>query len=143
VDRPPPVHAAPTRSSAMADRRGLTAAGAAVVMIAFGAAGGAYDVLSGPGLRTVFAVFFVLGCGLAALAVHRENLRPVVVMPPLVYAALALTASAVEGWGGSGSFLQGQLLELTNAIVLGAPVLVLGFLTTLLIAVLRGAARSR
>jgi hypothetical protein len=62
-------------------------------------------------------------------------------MPPLVYAALALTASAVEGWGGSGSFLQGQLLELANAIVLGAPVLVLGFVTTLVLALLRGVAR--
>ena len=143
MDRSPPVHPASPRAAAIADRRGLTAAGAAVVMIAFGAAGGAYDVLSGPGLRTVFAILFVLGFGLAALAVHREHLRAVIVMPPLVYAALALTASAVEGWGRSGSFLQGQLLELTNAIVLGAPVLVFGFLTTLLIAVLRGVGRSR
>jgi hypothetical protein len=141
VDRPPPMHSAAPRSATIADRRGLTTAGAAVVMIAFSAAGGAYDVLTGPGLRTVFAIFFVLGCGLAALAVHREHLRAVVVMPPLVYAALALTASAVEGWGSSGSFVQGQLLELANAIVLGAPVLVFGFLTTLLLAILRGAAR--
>ena len=111
-------------------------------MIAFGAAGGAFDVLTGPGLRFVFAVFFVLGCAFAALSVHRENLRPVIVMPPLVYALLSLTASAVEGWGGGGSFLQSQLLELANAVVLGAPVLVCGFLTTLLLAVLRGAART-
>jgi hypothetical protein len=140
----PAREAAPPRPSVtarIADGRGLTAAGAAVVMTAFGAAGGAYDVLSGPGLRTVFAVFYVLGCGLAALAVHRENLRPVIVMPPLVYAVLALSAAAFEGWGGSGSFVQGQLLELANAVVLGAPVLVLGFLTTLLLCLLRGAAR--
>ena len=141
MDRTPPADRPAPRSAAIADRRGLTTAGAAVAMIAFGAAGGAYDVLTGPGLRTVFAVFFVLGCALAAVAVHREHLRAVVVMPPLVYAALALTASAVEGWGGSGSFLQGQLLELANAIVLGAPVLVLGFLTTLVLALLRGVAR--
>ena len=75
------------------------------------------------------------------LAVHREHLRPVIVMPPLVYALLALTAAAFEGWGRSGSFLQGQVLELANAVVLGAPVLVFGFLTTLLLCVLRGAAR--
>lgn len=130
-----------SRSARIADRRGLTAAGAAVVMLLLGAIGGLFDVLTGQGLRTVFAVFFVLGCAVATLAVHREHLRPVIVMPPLVYAALALTASAVEGWSGGGSFLQGQLLELTNAIVLGAPVLVFGFLTTLLIAVLRGVAR--
>jgi hypothetical protein len=140
----PPADAAAARSSVtarIADGRGLTAAGAAVVMTAFGAAGGAYDVLSGPGLRTAFAVCYVLGCALAALAVHREQLRPVIVMPPLVYAVLALTAAAFEGWGGSGSFLQGQVLELANAVVLGAPVLVFGFLTTLLLCLLRGAAR--
>ena len=125
----------------IADGRGLTAAGAAVVMTAFGAAGGAYDVLTGPGLRTVFAVFYVLGCVLAAFAVHRESLRPVVVMPPLVYALLALTAAAFEGWGRAGSFLQGQALELANAVVLGAPVLVLGFLATLVLCLVRGAAR--
>jgi hypothetical protein len=62
-------------------------------------------------------------------------------MPPLVYAALALTAAAFEGWGAAGSFLQGQVLELANAVVLGAPVLVFGFLTTLLLCLLRGAAR--
>ena len=135
------THARPTVTARIADGRGLTAAGAAVVMTAFGAAGGAYDVLTGPGLRIVFAVFYVLGCALAALAVHRENLRPVIVMPPLVYAFLALTAAAFEGWGRSGSFLQGQVLELANAVVLGAPVLVFGFLTTLLLCLLRGAAR--
>ena len=143
MDSRPHLQDETSRTSRIADRRGLTAAGAAVVMLALGAVGGAYDVLTGPGLRAVFAVFFVLGCALAAVAVHREHLRPVVVMPPLVYAVLALTASAIEGWGGAGSFLQGQVLELTNAIVLGAPVLVFGFLATLLIALLRGVARRR
>jgi hypothetical protein len=146
VDRRPPLtrdapDAGPSLTARIADGRGLTAAGAAVSMTAFGLAGGAFDVLTGPGLRLVFAVFFVLGCAFAALAVHRESLRPVIVMPPLVYALLALTAAAFEGWGGNGSFLQGQALELANAIILGAPVLVAGFLTTLVICLLRGAAR--
>ena len=136
-----PAQARPSVTARIADGRGLTAAGAAVVMTALGAAGGAFDVLTGQGLRTVFAVCYVLGCALAALAVHRENLRPVIVMPPLVYAALALIAAAFEGWGRSGSFLQGQALELANAVVLGAPVLVLGFLTTLVLCLVRGAAR--
>ena len=132
----------PSLTERIADGRGLTSAGAAVSMLAFGAAGGIFDVLAGRGLRLVFAVFFVLGCAFAALAVHRESLRPVIVMPPLVYALLALLASAVEGWGG-GSFLKGQALELLNALVLGAPVLVIGFVTVLVLALLRGAARRR
>ena len=127
----------------LADRRGLTAAGAAVVMFAVGLVGGVVDVLTGPGLRLVFAICFVLGCALAALLVHREHLRPVVVMPPLVYAALALGASTAEGWGDGGSFLRTQLLELANALVLRAPVLLLGFLVVLLLAVARGGARRR
>ena len=126
----------------VADGRGLTAAGAATVMIAFGLFGGAVDILTGPGLRLVFALSFVLGCAAAVLAVHREDLRAVVVMPPLVYALLAVLASAVEGWGG-GSFVKGQALELLNALVLGAPVLVIGFVTVLVLALLRGAGRRR
>ena len=123
-------------SPRIADRRGLTAAGGAVVMTALGAAGAAADVVTGHGLRTVFAICFVTGCALAALAVHREDLKAVVVMPPLVYAVLALVAGAVEGVGG-GSFLRGQALELANSLVLGAPVLVLGFVVTLALALLR------
>jgi hypothetical protein len=106
-----------------ADRRGLTAAGAVAVALVLGLAGGAYDVLTGPGLRAVFAVCFIAGCGLAALLVHREDLRAAVVMPPLVYVVLALVGGAVERTIGSGSFLTRQVLELVNALVLGAPVL--------------------
>lgn len=126
----------------IADGRGLTAAGAAAVMLAFGLLGVAIDVLTGPGLRLVFALSFVVGCAAAVLAVHREDLRAVIVMPPLVYAALALAGSAAEGYG-RGSFLRGQALELLNALVLGAPVLVIGFATVLVLALLRGAARRR
>jgi hypothetical protein len=140
----PASYASPSSSLAarIADGRGLTAAGAASVMLAFGLVGGALDVLTGPGLRLVFALCFVLGCAAAALAVHREDLRAVIVMPPLVYALLAVLASAFEGWGG-GSFLKGQALELLNALVLGAPVLVIGFATVLALALLRGVARHR
>jgi hypothetical protein len=143
---PPRAGSSPAPKSSLAarvaDGRGLTAAGAATVMIAFGLFGGAVDVVTGPGLRLVFALCFVLGCAAAVLAVHREDLRAVIVMPPLVYALLAVLASAFEGWGG-GSFLKGQALELLNALVLGAPVLVIGFVTVLALALLRGAARRR
>jgi hypothetical protein len=105
------------------DRRGLTAAGAVAVALGLGLVGGAWDVVTGTGLRTVFAVFFVLGCGLAALLVHREDLRAAVVMPPLVYVALAMLGGAVERAGAPGSVVNKQTLELVNALVLGAPVL--------------------
>jgi hypothetical protein len=80
-------------------------------------------VLTGPGLRAVFAVTFVLGCVLAAFLVHREDLVAAVVMPPLVYVVLVLVAGGLEASGAGGSWLRQQLLELATSLVLGAPVL--------------------
>ena len=72
---------------------------------------------------TAFAVCFVLGCALAALLVHREDLKAAVVMPPLLYVVLALVAGAVGSTGGNGSFVTRETLELVQALVIGAPVL--------------------
>lgn len=125
-DEQPPLHA-PLRlqASSVADRRGLTALGAVAAALGLGLLGGAWDVATGPGLRTAFAVCFVAGCALAAAAVHREDLRAAVVMSPLVYLVLALLAGAVERTGAGGSWLVQQALELASSLVLGAPVLLL------------------
>ena len=128
-------------SARVADRRGLTTAGAAVVMTVAGVIGAALDLATGQGLRLAFAVCFVLGCAVAALAAHREHLRAVVIMPPLVYAALALAASAAQGLGSGGSFVRTQVLELANAVVLGAPVLWIACAAVLVLALLRGLGR--
>lgn len=127
----------------MGDRRGLTAAGAITLALLLGLAGGAYDVLTGPGLREVFAVSFVLGCVLAALTVHREDLVAAVVMPPLVYVVLALVGGAVERTAASGSFLTQQAIELVNALLIGAPVLLAATGSALVVAGLRWAAGRR
>ena len=127
----------------MGDRRGLTATGAVALALLLGVVGGAVDVLTGPGLREVFAVSFVSGCALAAGTVHREDLVASVVMPPLVYVVLALLAGTVERTAGSGSFLTQQALELANALVLGAPVLMAATAAALVVAVFRWAAARR
>lgn len=119
------------------DRRGLTALGAVALALSLGLLGGLYDVLTGPGLRAVFAACFVLGCGLAALTVHREDLRAAVIMPPLVYLVLALAGGAVERTAGPGSFVTRQALELVNALVVNAPVLLSATALALLVAVVR------
>lgn len=125
------------------DRRGLTATGAVALALLLGVVGGAVDVLTGSGLREVFAVSFIGGCLLAAATVHREDLVAAVVMPPLVYVVLALVAGAVDRTTGSGSFLTQQVLELANALVLGAPVLAAATLSALVVAVVRWAAGRR
>lgn len=127
----------------VADRRGLTAAGAVAVALVIGAAGAFVDVVTGPGLRTVFAVCFIAGCALAALKVHREDLLAAVVMPPLVYVVLALLAGAFSQASGAGSVLTRQALELATSLVLGAPVLLTATALAFVIAVYRGVSGRR
>jgi uncharacterized membrane protein YfcA len=136
---PPHGHTLPS----VGDRRGLTATGAVVLALLLGLAGGAVDVLTGTGLREVFAASFVLGCLLAALTVHREDLLATVVMPPLVYVVLALVAGAVEQTAATGSFLTQQALDLANALVLGAPVLMAATGGALVVAAVRWSVRRR
>ena len=119
------------------DRRGLTAVGAVTVALVAGAAGGFIDVMTGPGLRTVFAICFIAGCAFAALKVHREDLIATVVMPPLVYVALALLAGAFSQTPGVGGWMTRQALELATSLVLGAPVLLTATALAFAIAVVR------
>lgn len=127
----------PPAGASVGDRRGLTAAGAVALALLLGVLGGAFDVLTGPGLREVFAVSFVVGCVLAALTVHREDLLAAVVMPPLVYVVLVLLGGVVERTASGGSFVVQQAIELVNALVLGAPVLLTATGLSLLVAVVR------
>jgi hypothetical protein len=108
----------------VADKRGVTAFGAVTIAMALGLLGGIIDVVTGPGLRTVFTVFFVLGCALAALLVHREDLLATIVMPPLIYVALALFAAALEASGVTNGWLAHQVSETVTALILGTWTLV-------------------
>jgi hypothetical protein len=130
-------------SGHVVDRRGLTAAGAVAVALVLGAAGGTVDVLTGPGLRTAFAVCFIAGCAIAAFSVHREDLVAAVVMPPLVYGVLAAAAGAFSQTEAAGSLLTRQALELASSLVLGAPVLLTATGVAFLIALARGVAGRR
>jgi hypothetical protein len=130
----------------LGDRRGLTATGAVGLALLLGAAGGVLDVATGPGLRSVFAACFVLGCATAAATVHREHLATAVVMPPLVYVVLASAGSVLERSGNPGSSVSRQALELANALLLGAPVLLTATTAALAVALARaviGADRTR
>ena len=110
----------------VADRRGLTAVGAVAVSLGAALLGGTFDVVTGPGLRTVFMVSFILGCVISAAAVHREDLLASVVVPPLVFVTVALVAGHAEGLGGNGSYLAQQAVELSATLVVNAPALLVG-----------------
>ena len=113
----------PRSGGRFADRRGLTAAGAVVFILLIGLAGGAFDMLTGDGPRLVAAISFITGCVLATLLVHREDLKAVVIMPPLLYVVLLLAAGMARLVTGSRTKLTHTVLETASAIVLDAPVL--------------------
>ena len=123
------------------DSRGLTAAGAATLALCAGALGGAVDVVTGEGLRAVFAVAFVLGCALGAYKVHREDLLAAVTIPPLAYVALAVAANVGTRTTLGGSFLKQQALELMTDLVTKAPTLLVATGLAALIALVRRFAR--
>ena len=128
----------PARGALLGDRRGLSVTGAVVLVLLLGGAGAAYDVVLGSGLGLVFGICFVVGCALAALLVHRTDLKAAVVLPPLVYVVLAVAGNAADGASDTGGFLADQALALLNAVVLGAPTLVGGTLAAAVLAALRG-----
>ena len=127
----------PAADAHVADRRGLTVAGAVSLALLLGFLGAAIDVNTGSGLRTGFAICFIAGSALAALLVHREDVKATVVMPPLTYCVLALIGAALGHTQAAGSFVKNQGLELVSALILGAPVLYAGTGLALLIALVR------
>lgn len=136
---PAPAHGHHLPAGAhVADRRGLTATGAVTVAVALGLLGAVIDVSTGRGLRTLFAICFVLGSALATLLVHREDLKAAVVMPPLTYCAVAFLGGVLSNATADGSFLKQQGLELLTSLVIGAPVLFAATGAALVIALVRG-----
>ena len=130
----------PARGARFGDRRGLTAAGGVALTLLVGGAGAGADLVTGNGLRVVFAVCFAAGAALTAGLVHREDLRAAVVMPPLLYVVLAVLGGTIDPQGATGSLPSRLALGLLNAVVLGAPVLVgatLGALAVVLVRAVR------
>lgn len=129
------AHGRPARAALLGGRSGLTTAGATVLVLLVGGVGGAVDLMTGNGLRTVFAATFVAVAALSALVIERHRLLSSVVLVPLVYVVLALVADVV-GSGGPGGASQ-QAVALLDAVVLGAPVLLAATGAAAVLALLR------
>lgn len=121
--------------------RGLSAASALALGSALAAGAGAYDVMTGTGLRRVFAAGLVLGAVVAATLVRRDGLKAAVVMPPLLHAAVALGAALAEKTGAGGPWYVREALEAATTIVLGAPALLVATGAALGVAVVRATRR--
>ena len=144
-----PEHAAvttqgrPSRGATFGDRRGLTTTGAVLLVLLIGGVGAAVDVVTGDGLRLVFAASFITASTLAALLVRRDRLVSAFVMAPLNYLLLALAGGTAESAGATGSFASQRAIDVLNARVLGAPVLVTAFAAALLVVLARALGSRR
>jgi hypothetical protein len=108
------------------------------------ALGAAIDLASGSGLRVAFAVLFVGASLLVAARVHREDLLAAVVMPPLVYAFIAIvTAYAQPPGGGIEHGLRQRAIDVGTTLVLTTPVLLVGTAVAVFVAVRRGRQYAR
>lgn len=121
----------------VADRRGLTAIGGASIAIGLGLLGAVIDVTTGQGLRGTFSVLFIAGCVISALLVHAEDLMAAVIMPPLVYLALAFIGTTLDGSSVGGGWLRQQTIEMGSALVLLAPTLIIAGVASVVIALVR------
>lgn len=129
----------------LGDTRGLTAAGAAVIISAAGLAGTLFDLATGSGLRWIFALLFVGGCWLAAARVHREDLLAVMIMPPLAYFVFAVIGAVAQPPGGATGApgMKGNVMDLGTSLVLTAPTLVVATAVTAWVAIRRGRSYQR
>jgi hypothetical protein len=99
---------------------GLSASGALALAFVVTLAGGAFDLVTGPGLRRGFAIALVAGAVLAAMLVRTTDLFAVVVSPPLVYLTVSALATIPHADGAFSSKTRLSAL-LANWLVYGFP----------------------
>ncbi|OAA24198.1 hypothetical protein UG55_103145 [Frankia sp. EI5c] len=120
-------------------RRGLSALGAALLVVVAGGLGAVIDSLLFDNLRYVFGVLFVASCVVAALRAHVDDLIGVVIMPPLAYAVITIIVGYLNPEAGDGSTgLRNRAIDVGSEMILHAPVLLAAVILVAVIAAVRG-----
>jgi hypothetical protein len=103
-------------------RSGITLTGVGAIALAFviSLVGGGIDLMTGSGLRRVFAIALVIGAVVAAALVRQKDLYAVAVSPPLIYIVISFLAAIPHA---SESFSSKTKLAslLANWLVYGFP----------------------
>ena len=123
------TRAAGTLRHASRPRR-LTLAPATALAISVGLLGALLDVARGAPVATLFALGFAIGCAMATAQVRRADILATVVMPPLAFAAMVVTAGILIHTGGLATWL-------VTAFVIKAPVVWLATAAAALVAAAR------
>jgi hypothetical protein len=141
-----PRHRADTRAivvgGPLGDQRGLSAAGAVVVLLLLGGVGAIIDKVLGHGLWMFFLIAFVAGVLLNAVRVHIEDLAASIVIVPLTYAIIGLSTSLGSELGTDRP-LKEKVVAAVGVMVLSAPTLLLSVAVATVIALGRGRSMTR
>ncbi len=138
------MQVAPRRTGGpLGDRRGLTAAGCAVMLLVFGFVGALLDMFAGHDLWVMFGIAFIGAAALAAARCHAEDLGATIVFPPLVYFVLAFLFTIIHPRSGTHSGGSKQFaIDLGGDLVFSAPILLAATLVALGLATARGRASA-
>ncbi len=128
----------------LGDRRGLTAAGCAVLLAVFGFVGALLDLLVGHDLWVMFGIGFIGAAAICALRCHAEDLAATIVLPPLIYLVIAFIFTIISPRSGTHTGGTRQfIIDLGGELVFSAPILLAATLVALGIATARGRASAR
>ena len=138
------VQVAPRKSGGpLGDRRGLTAAGCAVMLLGFGFVGALLDLLAGHDLWIMFGIGFIGAAALAAARCHAEDLGATIVLPPLVYFVIAFIFTIISPRSGTHTGGTKQFaIDLGGELVFSAPILLAATIVALGLATGRGRASA-
>jgi hypothetical protein len=138
------VQVAPRRSGGpLGDRRGLTAAGCAVMLLIFGFVGALLDLFAGHDLWVMFGIGFIGAAALCAARAHAEDLAATIVMPPLVYFVIAFIFTVINPRSGTHTGGSRQFaIDLGGELVFSAPILLVATVVALGLATARGRASA-
>jgi hypothetical protein len=128
----PPVAPRPHRPAPLGDQRGLTAAGAAILIVVLATIGLIVDAGRQSHLGIAFTLTLCVAGALAASTVHREDLLASVVMVPLIYLPLAIIGSSFDS-----TLDNSRMINVAETITEQAPTLIFAVLVTGIIAGLR------
>lgn len=127
----------------LGDRRGLTAAGCAVLLLVFGFIGALLDLFAGHDLWVMFGIGFIGAAAICALRCHAEDLAATIVLPPLIYFVIAFIFTLISPRSGTHTGGARQFaIDLGGELVFSAPILLAATLVALGLATARGRASA-
>jgi hypothetical protein len=126
----------PARPALLADWRGLTAAGAATLVLFAAGVGALVDALLNLPHHRAFSLLFAASSAGTAWRVHREDMFATVCIPPIAFVVVTVIGGLFVN-SDVGGLVTRQVVQLGNALVIDAPQLLLAEALAIVVVLLR------